>query len=374
MITQSKLSGYGTSSGNIQLANLWHKCFRMDAEMRFLPGAYTRIADICIEKNDSLDVGMYNFSNESEIVPIAVKYEAELRKILAESGQIVLTVRFNDDGVSQLLQEEFTDWHPHYQIKDEMFTYTAPELDGGFPNLYFMAKECRVGINTSTLDVMAHASHEVFKTAGNATEFGKELMYSLINSKILGHFDGNVPPISNMDFPTNGRDAVSTTFNTDALKELVAKTGVDKLPANPVEVTKVPSLPEVSSVPEVPAKAQEKEDVGEIDDRFHQLSNENFEDNIIESVMSTGLVSLQDICSYGISETLDLTLSTEFVIEVVMDIPDVAKKMMIYMGKVYVVPYNDKFSGYDAFGESEELFEICTIDSLPKNIPGKVGG
>jgi|WetSurMetagenome_2_1015567.scaffolds.fasta_scaffold67187_2 hypothetical protein len=357
MIASKKLTGYGTSVGNILYVTVWNTCFKTDGEMRFLPGDYDKIADVYLEENNTLIVALYPFTDANLVMASAEKFEAEIRALVEGSNQEILTLRFLDTGISPILGKDFIDYFPSFQVKDEMFIFDIPEESGGFPVVYFMPKETRTSVGLSVLDVMAHASHETYKMASNGTDFGRELMYCLINSKLLGQFTAAIPNIGNVEFPTNGRDAIPSFYNIEKLKEIIAKSGVEKLPA--ASTTKI-------SDKDIPAVVDDDDD----DILIHTALSGGYEDVIVGDILKNGTANLSDIVNYGIPETVGLTMESDFVIEIHIDIPDIAKKMCVYHGVFYVIPLSDKFDPEESFGEDPSYFAIVDEKSFPKNIAG----
>lgn len=362
MITHSRLTGYGNSVGNIARVDMWKDIFSTSAEMFFLPGEINTVADCTItdyEKN-VMDVACYPFSNENSVAGLAEKYANELLQLLKyleeKTGRTQHTIFFDmEKGPQEITSEMFTRWFPFYQIKDELFIFDCPEDAGGFPSIYWMSKDHQTGSNTNILHIMAESSHFTYKPAGKPTQTGKEFLYMIYQSNAVKRFAPERPRLNEVHFPNNGKDSIPAMLNITALDKLFIETGVEKL-STASQPADIQPTSEEKEEPKPDTKAAQE---------VQKLSQ--YEDALIRGALEKESVNLTDMYTVGIEETLALLGDSNFIIDVFLDMPGIARKMCIWGGKVHMIPpQNDEnFDPEDFFGESLDNFVLCTDDNFP---------
>lgn len=353
MISKQIFTGYVNSHANIVAVWIWHDVFKTQAPMRFLPGSYSDIADVWIQSESAIGYGEYPFTAKT-VEDLAHKNENEIRNLLLSSNVPVLTVRINDKGVTPVRPEEFVDYFPYYSVKDELFIFDTEESKGGFPAIYFMPKSARNGLHLNTLDVLAHISHETYNPSGPENTAGREFLYLLVQAKVLGRFSTDIPTLKDVNFPSNGRDEIPAHYNLEEMEKIAERSGVDKLPAKAT-----------GNVPMLPAPKVEEEDDG--DGEFDLLSDPEVEDRLVKEILTRGSVNLTDVLQMGVARVLKLIGDTDFVVEVTVNVPDIAKKMAIWMNSIWVIPSGEPFDSEESFGESESYFVVCDDKNFPKN-------
>jgi len=353
MITHAKYTGYSQSKECIEYVGVWSQLLEKDFPMFFYDGSLHNIADVSLEDKDDLRIGTYNFTNENHVTPLASKFEADLRIVLKalfqETGRKSATFVFEPGMLKMLQQSDFKRFYPNFQLQDELFIFECNAEEGGFPDIFCMPKSSRQGLYINLLDVMALCSHELYVPATLETPFGRELTYILTQSKILGKFAPGSPDLNSVPFPTSGKIRIPTSLNTEKLQKVLDNLGLEK-------VTVIPPKEQTTAiVPVNPASFVGPP--GNITD---------LEDKIVKDILDKSTVSLSDLCENGITETLQLLGSLEEPIEIFMDVPQVAKKMCLFQGSVFMIPFDTQLEPDEFFAEPIELFSMCTEENYPK--------
>lgn len=372
MITHSRLTGYGNSAGNVSRVDMWKEIFGSPHEMFFLPGEYGNIADCSIVDYEkvTIDVATYPFSNENSVAALAEKYAMELFQLLkfldeksSEKTQHLIIFE-PETGPQEITAEMFTRWYPFYQIKDELFIFEGEESEGGFPNVYWMSKDHQTGANTNILHIFAESSHFTYKPAGKPTQTGKEFLYMLYNSNAVKRFAPERPRLNEVKFPSNGKDRPPAMLNVVELDRLFVDAGVENL----ATTGKLAAVTEEKDS-EVPVVVKPTSNPAE--ETAKRLSQ--YEDALIRGALEKETVNLTDMYTVGIEETLNLLGDSNFIIDVFLDMPGLAKKMCIFGGKIHLIPPANEtnYDPEDFFGESIDNFVLCTDDDFPTRTNSK---
>ena len=358
-IVQVKFSAFTGSCGNIMHVSMWNTIFGSDASMKFFPGEYDRIVDLKIEDNGLVKYCTYPFTDIGLVEPLVEAHEERLTAMIKATNRPFLTVILYEDRVEELTQEMFKNFFPNYILQPELFIFIMPEELGGFPSIYYMPKEGRVGNTIHFLDTVARCAVEVYKPADKQTKFGKELTYILYASKLQGSFTTNRPDLKDIYLPSNGLEVVDPTLNTVKLMEIIDKITAVKKPDEKAPVTSL-----VSQVIDVDETEEEDTKVyGGV-----LTSSEELEEILINDVLTKQCINLSDMFNMGLETTIQILGKVDYVVDVFIDMPEAGRKMCVFEGKIYLIPNSEGFSPADFFDEPEDLFKLCTEDSYPKNL------
>jgi hypothetical protein len=111
------------------------------------------------------------------------------------------------------------------------------------------------------------------------------------------------------------------------------------------------------------ARKSKKDDVNKEAIDLDKSFKDTLEEILVREIVDKGTVTFSDIMQYGIKKALILFAETEQVIHVNMDVDSVAIKMLIYYGKIYIIPH--KGGSYEVIlNDVQEDVIICDEESL----------
>ena len=374
MVIYERLTGYQNSHYLVRYTTPWTTIFRKNAAMKFFKGDVERVVDI--SKSDdypTLRVGFYPHNKGKQLEPIIEKFEDKIRDMIvaekaAGANRDAFTFKILDDGVELLTLKDFENYYPVTASNSEIFTFLETG-EGSFPEVFFVDSTQRKGLQSSWLEVFARSSHMTMKPFGLQTPVGKKFTYMLLASSVAGKFVSEIPDLLNVSMPTSSHEELPSQLNVEAfckllesgrIKKLVMMDGKEIVEDSATEETPNESSEEGLDGAEVLATLK-SEGVREVNPFGY-----NLEDSIIESVMKDMPINLTDIINYGVTELFSLIGNLDKVIEVYPDIPHIAKKMCVFQGKVHMVPLYQTFEPDEFFGESIELFVMCSEANYPR--------
>jgi hypothetical protein len=350
VITFKTLSGFGQDSRMINYVTFWSKDWETHSGVFFYPKTPDNIVDVNLSKDDALSVFTFPHNDTEKCRDLSVKFSEEIfemAKNMKETSD-TFTIVLENDGPRFLVADDFVDYYPNALVANSLFIF-ADDVTCGFPQIYCLAAVQKSKPHESLLSVLANSSHVCAKPAGTQTIFGKKLFYILSHSMSLKHFDSSVPAVDAVHFPTAIGNAVSPGLNLAGLRTLLNKAGVDKLRVKTTGITEV--------------------DIDAYDDVISLASIDS--DEIIESVMDKGSITLTQLLSFGVKETLDLIGNSNVIIDIMADVGGLVRKACIFQQKLHyiVISNEDDVAGF--LGEADaDLLVQHTADTYPRHIAG----
>lgn len=347
------LSGFQNSYINIRTVTSWSDVFQGTRKFRFLDTNKYRldlIADVVLEKNDSLRIGLYYFTDKSVVKDMVENVKSNLLKELKElsqkTGQLVYSVCFGKESFKILTKSDFQTYFPEFNIRTELFIFLEDNTDE-YPEIYCMEASHRKFDLINVLEVLVYSSIVSYLPAKKPTKFGKAFTYALAQNKVLHKAEPTIPLIENMDLPNNGKDTISPDLSTKALEKLVETSRVDEV------------IPPSENPPEKsPANKDSK------------LSEQ--QENLVKSVLEKEEINLSDAFQEGIISILTLLSGVDFIVNIHMDIPEIAKKACIFEKKIHILPIESDSEvitetdyGY-ILDTPDENIVVCSEETYPK--------
>lgn len=344
MLIVEKKSGGISSHGAIQYASPWSNEMRGKGGMKFYEKDITYIVDVTM--GDPADEGIIRVycypHNNTDISLVAIPLENEIREVYNKlrstfPRRTMFTINLENKTVVPLSTADFTRHYPQSEEKDELFIFDSGQTE--LFEVYVFENVYRRN-NPEILYVLAAMSHDIMDCVGEPTVTGKEFTYILMNSRYNRQFTTYLPYLQSMKFPTNGKSELPKYLKTDALEKFSYECGADTLTTN------------TSLVPNV-------------EDVYGKPAQNDLLRVIQAQIGIKGSANLSDIFQVGLKKVLESIPLAEIMIDVVPDIAGVGRRMCMYKGKFHIIPTQDDFDVIEFFGESQELFELCTDETFP---------
>lgn len=351
-------TGYHNSAINITTITPWSLFFKGSKQIRFLRKdkfASYGVFDVLLEENGAIRIGLYGFSDSSKIKEQFPAVEEPLIKQLRELKKNKNNNRFSvylkGSYFKVLDGGDFVDHFPDYIMQDELFIFQDVEVQEEFPDIYCMTKSIRNHDLLNFLDVIAYCSAYCYRPAKDPTKFGKEFTYALTQNNLMRRPEYLIPNLVTIELPDNGKDSIRTGLTTTSLNKLSEKCGVDKLVA---PVAKKDSPAKKSSNPD--SKLTEEQEA------------------LLKYVLEKDEINVSDVFAEGLSKIIALVAKIDSIVNVSMNVPNIAKKACIFEGKMHILPYitdseaiMDSDYGY-IFDVSDEYIIVCTDETYPKKV------
>lgn len=355
-------TGYQNSSINIATITPWSLMFKGSKSIRFLgKDGYSAggVFDVLLEKSGAVRIGTYNFSDSTKIKEqFPAVQEAlikQLRELSTAKNRNCFSVYLKGSFYKVLDSSDFSDHFPDYIMRDELFIFEDVEIDEEYPQIYCMMKSIRSHDLLNFLDVIAYCSSNCYIPAKEPTKFGKEFTYALTQNNLMRRPEYLIPNLVTIELPDNGKDSIRDTLTTTNLKQLHEKCGVNKLIENNKNQT--------------PAKKSTN--------AGSKLTAE--QESILKYALEKEEINVSDIFAEGLGKIIEMFAKTDFVVNVFMNIPQIAKKGCIFEGKLHLLPYltdseviTDLDYGY-TFDVSDDYIIVCTEETYPKKV-SKIAG
>lgn len=362
MIIYEKLTGFQNSHYVLRYVTPWTTIFQENAVMRFLKENINRLVDVTVDDGptQALKIATYPHNRGLKLEEVIEKYEDKIRYLIQTekalgTDQELFTLVVLVDDVRLLRKEDFENYYPATVSGNEAFIFQG-EGDVGFPTVYFIDGNQRTGLQHSWLEVYARSSHMALKPSGKQTAFGKRFTYMFLSSVVNGKFNPKIPDLLNMSMPSSPTEEIPSHLNMKTFTDLIESGRVRKLiMQNGKEVVEA----------EVIETESEKTDKEEARDSFPNPLM-NLEENIVDAVMNGIPINLTDIFNYGLSELIRLIGNLDKVVEVQPDMPNIAKRMCLFQGKLHMIPYAKDFEPDDFFGDPIEFFVLCDETNYPR--------
>jgi hypothetical protein len=301
-------------------------------------------------------VNSYPHNNKDMVRKLVSKYPTAIEEFAKKNAKDTLmrfvTVVLTEDGVRAIQESDFDGYFCSDEVKTEMFIFKTSIDKGGFPHIYVMEEQTRIGPYKDCLKFFAQTSRDLADPIALQTLSGKELTYILYNSWSRGGFEPEVPSMSQLKFPTRGNSEIPHYLKSDSLRhfgEVVSR-----------------SLHVQTDGKEIITDTEEETVRLPFTNPFGSVDDAILERWVKQGIKDASCVSLSDLFAFGLEETIQLITDHERIISVVMDIPDAAKKMCIYQGQLHILPLRQEFDPETMFGVSLESCRICTEDTYPK--------
>lgn len=326
--------------------------------MKFFDGDVSKLFDAYIRGNNDLAVVTYPHTFKG-IDEFASKNEERIRRAL--QGKNPTPMIIEDGLVRPLTPDDFELYYPRHDEDDEAFIFLSKNSEIAFPHIFIYTKEQKIS-NRDALKVAAESSSAVYDTVGLPTTVGKRFLWSMIMSRRRREYVpvGNVDT-NNLKFPTNGRSQPSHGFSIKAL-EAFAETCDAK---NILVTQKGMSYNDLED-----GEVVDDPDYDEHDQAvFGKPPAADLMNMVLKEAAEIDMVNLSDIYELGIGKVISKMPFTDRIIDVNLDMPAVATKMCIFEGLVHLIPVDKELDVATIFGEPDELFRICTEESLfPKRM------
>lgn len=357
MIVFENKNGWGESRRLIRYCSGWSIFFRNKGRMRFFPGKISNIFEAYTRTDGDIAVVFYPHNSEELALTIS-KQEKDLEELL--KNLVIAPIIYEDGKFSYLTKDRFENYYPSIEVAmDEMFIFSNDDKLLGFPNIGVMQSETKKQY-PELLKIFAETSGDVLECASSPTDIGKELVYTLLNSSIHREFKLRLNiSVNTLDFPTNGESEVRKQFSLKNLEKFADQCGADMVKAG----VNGNYYNETEGLKEIPDELSDEEE----ERLFGKAPLDELLDIVERDAMEKEEIQLSDLFELGAEKVLSKLPFTDRIINILPNIPEIARKMCIYEGLVHIIPVYEDFSPSDAFGEPEELFRICTDESsFPK--------
>ncbi len=358
MILSESKSGWGNNYYMMRFIGNWAAEMATAGQMKFYPGDATKVTDVFFgETWKDIKIVLYPH-NKSDMFQFASTKEEEIRKILEEemmkegNHRSVFTMIL-DENPRLLLKEDFSNYYPQIDKVDELFIFDIPQ--GGFPNVYLYEKSARMS-EPNLIHILAQSSSSIMSCASSPTDLGKELVYILFNSKMKREFTTDHPHLDGIKFPTNGNMNFFNIMNHKELDKFADTCGADKII--------------VKSNGKTSYDAKDIKTLGDdiFEDSFGKPPREELEEIVSKDVAERDSTNLSDVHEIGLKKFIKMVPFTDRIIDIVMDISGVAKKMCLFEGVIHILPIDAEFdfSSFFLEDDDDDIFHVCTEETYPR--------
>lgn len=353
LLFRSQVTTYG-SEGLVQIKTLWSDVFNTDFPISFYGGNMEDIVEITVD--DKSDFIVIHFPcTSSDVFSLTLK-ESQLMGLYRElrskyPHRSIFAI--NMKTLTEITQGDFNMYTCPSNGEHIGFVFRTEFENGGFPNIYIIARPTAMSPYKDLLSVLGYSSHAI-RQSYKQTRFGKEFAYVLVNSTLQGRLVKECPVMDTIKFPENSELAIPNFYNTQALDEFAIECGVDKL-----KVTEGGTV-------------QESIDLADNYNAMEVTYHTEARKRIWRSLIDKKSIYLSDLLVLGAKQSIS-EIPAEMradKIPVEMDVANIAKKMCIMEGFIYAIPLHKDFDWESVIGDDGYFIE-CTDNSFPNSLTTK---
>lgn len=375
MIVYEPKSGFAGHRKCLEYTSIWDKkVFRKAGQMRFYGGSLEFVVDAHLD-GDTLRITTYPHNKRDAVAQAAEENEKNIVELLRFSQEkyppkTAFTMEIGKE-LFVITREMFIRYMPDTKIQDELFLIDSESPGSDFPPMYVYPATQRDS-NTEykkVFPVLALASDVLMGSPEESTPQGEEFAYMLLNSYLNRGFDPDCPAISSVSFPTSGKTELPAYLNTERLSQLIDKSGANNLLMKDGKI-----VYEEKQEEKKPKKSLKDKVKDTADTFFGKVDKESLMQIIVKDAQTSEEVNFSDALQIGFENLVTLLPYENKIINVFLDIADVARKMCVFEGQLHVIPLSTSEDAliqlFDNIGQSE-LIHLCDENSYPKNLlPG----
>lgn len=366
MITYKHVGGYGKEGDVLMKITTWRPEMERDMAMRFYNGNPENLAGIERLSTGTIEIARYaNMPFDKNLSERMSNNEDVLNSLLDtlpdEKPKAVLDVEL----LKLVSVDDFTRWAPNYADKHYIFIFYQEELKE-LPVVHFCEKPYEVGPFKHMFQVQVLASQSMYKPV-KATDFGKKLVYNLIEAYITGEFRIGNSNYIGVPFPTKGENSVPEYLNAERFLELCEKADVSKVLVTPAGFSYAGDTTKPTE-PDYDDDASAGDEFSEMVGSFLANRDTVLMEDIRDSYIDRNTVSLLKMVSYGIQRTITM-LPSKVPVDIEIDIQETfIRKACIFDGFLHVVPKSMETlpDDFDILDEEFEFVMLDTDESYPK--------
>ncbi len=365
MIISEKRTGWADHK-LIRCLHSWSDSFRNSGTIKFFNGDAQYVTEIYIEDTNLV---WTVFPHTPDIIVHVMEHEQALRKIFKENHEKGLGDRalvYLKDGVRAVTIADFTKYYPEADYKDELFIFSGASFEtGGFPKVYYYGKDHRK-MKPHILPMLCEASTTLMSCISSPTALGKKFAHTMLLSRRASEI--TYPDMKSVDlnFPTTGlKFAPSGLLSTKEFDKFV-----ESCPNNLTVGTQGMSYNDIPV--DEPDDTENEEKAQAQVEVYGKPPRQELERIVEKSAIVIGQVNLSDIFEIGIGRAIAMLPITNEIIDIIPDMPGIARKMCIYEGLIHMIPMDQEFDPEKVLGEPDEFFNICIDEATyPKKVAQK---